>query len=225
MSGLAKPDGKHEQLILPPRQPAANQQAAPLPPKAGPPPAQLPPDTLAIYTDGSGPDRHEVAAGWGFTVVTGGDGEADNAATEVHSRCGHVVTDTQDARYLGAERATNNTAELTAIACALRYVCEDQSGRPVLIRYDSVYAGNMATGIWRARKNLRLVQRVRALWARAHEHLNGRLWAKHVYGHTGHTWNERADELAERGKGGAPANARMGVGNGGVGRQGGRGDG
>ena len=91
---------------------------------------------------------------------------------EVHSRCGHVVTDTQDARYLGAERATNNTAELTAIACALRYVCGDQPGRPVLIRYDSLYAGNMATGIWRARKNLRLVQRVRALWARAHKHLN-----------------------------------------------------
>ena len=56
-------------------------------------------------------------------------------------------------------------------------------------------------------------------------YLDGRLWAKHVYGHTGHTWNERADELAERGKGGAPANARRGVGNGGVGRQGGRGDG
>lgn len=69
----------------------------------------------------------------------------------MHSRCGHVVTDTQDARYLGAERATNNTAELTAIACALRYVCDDQSGRPVLIRYDSLYAGNMAAGVWRAR--------------------------------------------------------------------------
>ena len=112
VSGLAKPDGKHEQLILPPRRPAANQQqTAPPLPKAGHPPAQLPPDTLAIYTDGSGPDRHEVAAGWGFTVVTGGDGEADNAATEVHSRCGHVVTDTQDARYLGAERAERTTPQ------------------------------------------------------------------------------------------------------------------
>ena len=142
VSGLAKPDGKHEQLILPPRQPAANQQqAVPPAPKAGQPPTQLPSNTLAIYTDGSGPGRHEVAAGWGFTVVTGGDGEADTAATEVHSRCGHVVTDTQDARYLGAERATNNTAELTAIAEALKYVTADQSGRPVLIRYDSLYGG------------------------------------------------------------------------------------
>ena len=104
-------------------------------------------------------------------------------------------------------------------------MCEDQSGRPVLLRFDSLYAGNMAMGVWRARKNLQLVQRVRALWARAHDHLNGRLWAKHVYGHTGHTWNERADELANRGKGGAPANGRMGLRNGGSGRRGRRGDG
>ena len=95
----------------------------------------------------------------------------------------------------------NNTAELTAIAEALKYVTADQSGRPVLIRYDSVYAGNMVTGKWRARKNLRLVQRVRTLWAAAHKHLRGRLWVSHVYGHTGHRWNDRADQLARQGKG------------------------
>ena len=38
---------------------------------------------------------------------------------------------------------TNNTAELTAVARALEHVCADQSGRPVLIRYDSLYAGRM----------------------------------------------------------------------------------
>ena len=185
-----------------------HQQPAVPHPKAAAPPDQLPQDALSIFTDGSGPDRHEVTAGWGFTVVTGGDGNTDDNATEVHSRCGRVVTDTHDAQFIGAERATNNTAELTAIACALRYVCEDQSGRPVLVRFDSLYAGNMAMGVWRARKNLQLVKRVHALWARAHDHLNGRLWAKHVYGHTGHTWNDRADELADRGKGGDPTNGR-----------------
>ena len=224
-SGLAASEGRLEQLVLPPRLPAANQQAQSPPPKATPPPAQLPPDTLSIFTDGSGPGRHEVTTGWGFTVVTGGDGDTDENATEVHSRCGCVVTDTQDALFIGAERATNNTAELTAIACALRYVCEDQSGRPVLLRYDSLYAGNMTTGVWRARKNLRLVQRVRTLWARAHDHLKGQLWMKHVYGHNGHAWNDRADELAELGKGGAPANGRTGGGNGGGRRQGRRDDG
>ena len=59
-------------------------------------------------------------------------------------------------------------------------------------------------------------QRVRTLWARAHDHLKGQLWMKHVYGHNGHAWNDRADEGAERGKGGAPANGLTGGGNGGV---------
>ena len=67
-----------------------------------------------------------------------------------------------------------------------------------------VRVAHMATGKWRARKNTRLVERVRALWAKAHAHVDGQLWATHVYGHTDHKWNDRADELARRGKGGAP---------------------
>ncbi len=54
--------------------------------------------------------------------------------------------DAQQAGYMGASRGTNNTAELTAVAQALKHVIADQSGRPVLIRYDSLYAGNIVTG-------------------------------------------------------------------------------
>ena len=111
------------------------------------------------------------------------------------------------------------------MARALEHVCADQSGRPVLIRYDSLYAGRMATGAWRARKNQSLTARVRSLWKRAHAHLQGRLWASHVYGHSDHKWNDRADELARRGKGGAPANGRGGVGTNGDGGRGQRGQG
>ena len=77
-------------------------------------------------------------AGWGFTVVTGGNGNDDAAADETHSRCGHVVTDAQQPGYIGAERLTNNTGELTAIAQALEYILADRSGRPVLVRYSKV---------------------------------------------------------------------------------------
>ena len=79
---------------------------------------------------------------------------------------------------------------------------------PALIRYDSTYAANIVTGQWRARANKGLAARIRSLWATAHDHLSGQLWASHVYGHSGHKWNDRADELARRGKGGAPAQGR-----------------
>ena len=134
-SGLATIKGKPQQCILPP--PPSVRQPPPQPhPKAMPPPDTLPADTLVIYTDGSGPERGAAVAtaGWGFAVVTGGDGDADDSADEIHSRCGRVTTDTQHAEYIGAQRATNNTAELTAIARALEHVIADQSGRPTLIR-------------------------------------------------------------------------------------------
>ena len=67
----------------------------------------------------------------------------------------------------------------------------------------------------RLAENLRLAARVRSLWKKAHAHVQGRLWASHVYGHTDHKWNDRADELARRGKGGAPTNGRGVVGIGG----------
>ena len=54
---------------------------------------------------------------------------------------------------------------MEARTAALQHVGADQSGRPILIRYDSLYAGRMATGAWRARKNHSLVARVRSLWA------------------------------------------------------------
>ena len=79
-----------------------------------------------------------------------------------------------------------------------------------MIRYDSIYAGNMAAGKWRARKNKALVAHVRELWNRAHVHLGGDLWASHVRGHSGHKWNTRADELAELGKGDAPTRDEAG---------------
>ena len=93
---------------------------------------------------------------------------------------------------------------LPAIAQALEYILADRSGRPVLVRYDSLYAGNMAAGKWRPRKNKLLVSHVRRLWTRAHTHLHGRLWTSHVYGHSNHQWNDRADALASQGRGAPP---------------------
>ena len=137
-TGLANATTASQQ-ILPARGAHAPAAVSRTRPKAAPPPAPLPANALVVYTDGAGPKSWwgRQTAGWGFTVVTGGNG--DDAAVETHSRCGHVVTDAQQPGYIGAERPTNNTGELTAIAQALEYVLADQSGRPAVVRYDSLW--------------------------------------------------------------------------------------
>ena len=72
-------------------------------------------------------------------------------------------------------------------------------GAPALIRYDSKYAAMIATCVWRARKNKELAAVAREEWKLAWAALKGKLWLKHVKGHSGHRWNDRADALATLG--------------------------
>ena len=182
---------------------------------AQPPPSELPAGTLVVYTDGSGPDdsnrtRNRTGkAGWGF-VVTAGDvnGTDDQYAREMHSDCGEVITERSAQRYIGAEAATNNTGELTAIVRALEYILAQQSSCPVLLRYDSLYAAGVASGATRARAHRALVRRANRVWREVHAQRNGRVWTSHVRGHSNNKWNDRADQLARQGKGGAPVRRR-----------------
>ena len=64
-----------------------------------------------------------------------------------------------------------------------------------------------------ASTNKALVRSVQRLSQRTSIHLRGNLWCKHVYGHSNHAWNDRADELARLGKrdGSALPGRRRGV--------------
>lgn len=213
---IATNDSGVRQTLLPPPPMVTNTAAAPIVNTAHArntlkrintnPPQQLPPNTRVIYTDGSGPETGrtrsgDMPAGWGFVVLRGGDGDTEPNAVEAHRECGKViVNEPSHPDSLGADRPTNNTAELSAIAHALRYALSDPSGPPVLIRFDSKYAARMATGRGRSRTNKALVRSVQRLWQRTSVHLRGNLWCKHVYGHSDHAWNDRADELARLGK-------------------------
>ncbi len=98
------------------------------------------------------------------------------------------------------EKLSNNSAELLAVVIALRYA--RAHGVPAVIRYDSKYAAMITTNVWRARKHKRLAAVAREEWRLARAALKGKLWLKHVKGHSGHQWNDRADELAGLGRGG-----------------------
>jgi ribonuclease HI len=91
--------------------------------------------------------------------------------------------------YLG--QGTNNIAELTAIERALDHLTDGDAGHPVLIHVDSSYAIGVASGAFKAKKNLELIARIRAK-ARRFPHLR---FVK-VAGHAGVAENERCDQLA-----------------------------
>ena len=193
-----------KQTLLP-----ATPAAQPQPTRDPTPPAHLPPTTRIIYTDGSGEDtrkrrnaRNAPTAGWGFVALRHGDGQADTTAQCTYKAWGPVVTDTSDDYCIGAESSTNNTAELSALAHALSWAlsCDQNSSEPLLIRYDSTYAANVMTGVWKAAANKKLAKHVNKLWRKASCQLRGKLWCTHVRAHQGHKWNDEADQLANRGR-------------------------
>ena len=62
--------------------------------------------------------------------------------------------------YIGAEVGSNNTAELSGFAAALRWLLIEGGDDAAVIRADSTYAGNLASGVWKAKANRELVANV-----------------------------------------------------------------
>lgn len=154
------------------------------------------------YTDGSGRKVDGgCVAGWGVcTVFAGHDGHEGSAGRIVREDCGPVVVDAKSDDFLGADVGSNNTGELTGIAKALDLVIEGHTaweGAAVIIRYDSYYAANVTTGLWKAKRNVRLVETVQRKLAKAAK--VQRVLFMHVKAHAGTLGNEAADRLAKRG--------------------------
>ena len=148
-----------------------------------------------IYTDGS----CEVAlarqgrrnpAGWGIAV--------QRNKGDWSTFYGPVLFDRGHADFLGATLASNNTAELCAIAHAMHFLLQGTAdNQDVTVFFDSVYAYKMATTQWTPRSNIALVQRVQELVQQVSS-MRSLRW-QHVYGHTGIEGNEKADRAADKG--------------------------
>jgi ribonuclease HI len=126
-----------------------------------------PPNAIHVWTDGAcsgNPGR----AGLGVVIV--GDGPQREIS-----------------EYLGD--ATNNIAELTAILRGLQAV-EDRT-RPVIVYSDSAYSIGLLTQNWKAKKNVELVDELRALCRQFTD-----LRFVKVLAHSGISLNERVDQLA-----------------------------
>ncbi len=141
--------------------------SSPSPSKKGGPPGQVPDGAIAVWTDGAC-TGNPGPAGIGVVVIE--DGERRELS-----------------EYLG--EATNNIAELTAIERGLELVRD--GARPIYVHSDSTYSIGLLSQNWKAKANVELVARIRALTRR----FGDLHWVK-VPAHAGVPENERCDQLA-----------------------------
>ena len=141
-----------------------------------------------IYTDGScevavARQGRRKPAGWGIAL------QNNKGAWQIFH--GPVVFDRGKEDFLGATLASNNTAELCAIAHAMRFLLYGTpDSNAATIFFDSTYAYKMATGQWTPRSNIALVHKVQELVQQVSA-MRPLHW-QHVYGHTGIEGNEKA---------------------------------
>ena len=161
-----------------------------------------PPEGWVIATDGSGKAYTNgnytlKIAGWGVVIFRWPLDPEGAPEFVLHAP---VVTQEWNHLWIGAREKTNNTGEVSAIGEAMMWLlneCPDNGQTPVLLRYDSEYAANMAQGIWEPESNEELISTVRGLVDEVQK-TRTVTW-EHVYSHTGQHDNELADQAADRG--------------------------
>jgi ribonuclease HI len=153
---------------VPGESPVEIEPGAPAPDKrAASQASQVPADAIQVWTDGAC-SGNPGPAGLGVVII---DGKHRKELSE----------------YLG--EGTNNIAELTAILRGLEAIADKQ--RPVVVFSDSSYSIDILTKAWKAKKNVELIDELRAM-CRSFSDLR---FVK-VAGHAGVVLNERCDQLA-----------------------------
>ena len=159
-------------------------------------------DTRVLYTDG-GHDAQsmEAIAGFGYSIISGGDGKSDESAWILHEGAGPVCIDEHEPQYVGAQKHTNNTGEITAAIEGMRKLLEiGKSTIPeILIRPDSKLTMDLIIGDIQPKKKILLVEFARNIYKRLTQRHPGKVSWSHIKSHSGHKWNDRVDALAEWG--------------------------
>jgi ribonuclease HI len=173
--------------------------------------------TVSFYTDGSCLDgntaQHNPRAGWGVVGIK--VLEDNNNVTTTDTLCklkGAVITDKNHDDYIGADKFSNNTAELSAIYNALDYIVNkfQDPTQTITIYYDSTYAAKSVMGIYNGSKNRELITTCRKKLRECNNRV--KIIFKYIKAHSGHKYNDMADSLAKNGAKMCTQNKRRKVG-------------
>ena len=165
-------------------------------------------NTIYVYVDGSANGNINVTkdtvAGWAIVGIMGNPGINHDKGDLLFAGHGRVTCNLSDMNSLEAEVGSNNTAELSAFYWAVRYTRHhcfgheiDISKYDLIIMTDSLYAGNIIDGEWKAKKNLNMVQKIRKTYFTHKGQFRNVEW-RHVRAHSNNFWNDKVDLLAKR---------------------------
>ena len=160
-------DAGGDSIELTPGEPAPERTSDKKKAAVGPNTAAMPANAIHVWTDG-GANPNPGPAGIGIVIV---DGDKTRELSE----------------FLGL--GTNQIAELTAILRGLQEIAD--RSRPVVVYSDSAYSIGLLTQNWKAKANVELVAKLRAMCQQFAD-----LRFVKVAGHAGIALNERVDELA-----------------------------
>ena len=117
---------------------------------------------------------------------------------------GPVVTDKQDEFYQRCEIGSNNTGELTGILQALLWARQHGGQEPFALCYDSMYAANITSGMWKPKTNKGIASLCHGHFLTESERRTGGVHLIHIKGHSDQLGNEKADERVQWGKENGP---------------------
>jgi ribonuclease HI len=164
-----------------------------------------------IFLDGSCPNNRNVSvnnrAGFGIVVFANASRLEDSSETrrivQVEANIaerlhGPVVSGEFSDFFIGSEKGSNNTGELSGFVESLLWLIEFAPGKSALLLYDSGYAAKACCGRNKIEKNREL-----AMFGKHLYHLirgtGVTLNLEHVKGHSNNAGNDMADKLANEG--------------------------
>ena len=145
---------------------------------------------LHVYTDGSAAGTR---GGWGIAIIA----ELHDGSFVYYGAMRGEVKVSVDHQYIGAQKITNNTAELSAIIWAIAWAIQLKERADICFHYDNFQVEAAAMEINAFKSNTTMTQIIAFL----HEKLCSirgyhSISFRHVKGHSGQPWNEMADWLA-----------------------------